>query len=95
MVGTERLLVDGNGTFEQRLGFGIAPLGAISLGKIVETRSDLGMVWTEYLFVDLADGSCTTDCAIANANGPSLIPNVAVKFNESIVRGAINYRFSL
>jgi iron complex outermembrane recepter protein len=49
----------------------------------------------EYLFVDLADGSCTTDCAIANANGPPLIPDVAVKFNESIVRGGINYRFGL
>jgi iron complex outermembrane recepter protein len=49
----------------------------------------------EYLFVDLADGSCTTDCAIANANGPPLIPDVAVKFNESIVRAGINYRFGL
>jgi outer membrane immunogenic protein len=41
----------------------------------------------EYLFVDLANGSCTTDCAIAN------IPNVAVKFDESIVRAGINYKF--
>ena len=49
----------------------------------------------EYLFVDLADGSCTTDCAIADPNGPPVIPNIAVKFNESIVRGGINYRFSL
>jgi outer membrane immunogenic protein len=52
--------------------------------------------WTakaEYLFVDLANGSCTTDCAIANANGPPLIPNVAVKFDESIVRAGINYKF--
>ena len=49
----------------------------------------------EYLFVDLANGSCTTDCAIADANGSPLIPNIAVKFNESIVRGGINYRFSL
>jgi outer membrane immunogenic protein len=49
----------------------------------------------EYLFVNLADGSCTTNCAIANADGTFVIPNVAVKFNESIVRGGINYRFSL
>jgi iron complex outermembrane recepter protein len=49
----------------------------------------------EYLFVDLGNGSCTTDCAIADANGSPLIPNIAVKFNESIVRGGINYRFSL
>jgi outer membrane immunogenic protein len=47
----------------------------------------------EYLFVDLAHGSCTIDCAIANANGPPLIPNVAVKFDESIVRAGINYKF--
>ena len=47
----------------------------------------------EYLFVDLGNGSCTTDCAVANANGPSLIPNVAVKFNESVIRAGINYRF--
>jgi outer membrane immunogenic protein len=52
--------------------------------------------WTakaEYLFVDLADGSCTANCAIQNPNGPPLIPNVAVKFNESIVRAGINYKF--
>ena len=49
----------------------------------------------EYLFVNLADGSCTANCAIADASGTPVIPNVAVKFNESIVRGGINYRFSL
>ena len=49
----------------------------------------------EYLFVNLADGSCTTDCAIADVSGTPIIPNVAVKFNESIVRGGVNYRFSL
>jgi iron complex outermembrane receptor protein len=47
----------------------------------------------EYLFVDLGNGSCTTDCAIQNAKGPPLIPNVAVKFDESIVRAGINYKF--
>jgi outer membrane immunogenic protein len=46
----------------------------------------------EYLFVDLSNGSCTTDCAIVNANGPALIP-VAVKFDENIVRAGINYKF--
>ena len=52
--------------------------------------------WTakaEYLLVDLANGSCTTDCAIQNPNGPPLIPNIAVKFNESIVRAGVNYKF--
>jgi iron complex outermembrane receptor protein len=48
----------------------------------------------EYLFVDLGNGSCTADCAIANANGPPLIPDVAVKFQESVVRGGVNYRFA-
>jgi len=47
----------------------------------------------EYLFVDLGNGSCTTDCAIVDANGPPLIPNVAVKFNESIFRAGVNYKF--
>ena len=58
----------------------------------------LGRNWSakaEYLFVDLADGSCTTDCAIANANGPAIIPNVAVKFDESIVRAGVSYKFGL
>jgi outer membrane immunogenic protein len=49
----------------------------------------------EYLFVDLGNGSCTTNCAIADASGTPIIPNVAVKFNESIVRGGVNYRFGL
>ena len=49
----------------------------------------------EYLFINLADGSCTSACAIADASGTPVIPNVAVKFNESVVRGGINYRFSL
>jgi hypothetical protein len=31
--------------------------------------------------------------AIQNPNGPPLIPNVAVKFNESIVRAGVNYKF--
>ena len=47
----------------------------------------------EYLFVDLGNGSCTPDCAIVDANGPPLIPNVAVKFNESLFRAGINYKF--
>jgi iron complex outermembrane recepter protein len=66
----------------------------------------LGSGWSakaEYLFVDLGNGSCTTDCAIQNPNpaamgnesplGPPTIPNVTVKFNESIFRAGINYKF--
>jgi iron complex outermembrane recepter protein len=57
----------------------------------------LGRNWSakaEYLFVKLADGSCSANCAIADANGPAIIPNAAVSFNESIVRGGINYKFT-
>jgi opacity protein-like surface antigen len=67
----------------------------------------LGAGWSakaEYLFVDLGNGSCTTNCAIQTANtnpategttpfGPPIIPNVAVKFNESMVRAGVNYKF--
>jgi outer membrane immunogenic protein len=49
----------------------------------------------EYLFVDLGNGSCTANCAIADASGgPPVIPTVAVRFDESVVRGGVNYRFS-
>jgi outer membrane immunogenic protein len=56
----------------------------------------LGRNWSakaEYLFVDLADGSCTTACTIANPNGPALVPNVAVKFGASSAR--VSYKFGL
>src|SRR4029077_6763937 len=49
----------------------------------------------ENLFSIPPDGSCPTNCAIADTSGTPVIPNVAVKFNESIVRGGVNYRFSL
>jgi outer membrane immunogenic protein len=52
--------------------------------------------WTgkvEYLFVDLSNGSCAADCAIQNPVGPALIPNVVVKFDESIARVGVNYKF--
>jgi opacity protein-like surface antigen len=63
----------------------------------------LGLNWSakaEYLFVDLGNGSCMIDCALQNPGGlgpnplgPPTIPNVAVKFNESIVRAGLNYKF--
>ena len=67
-----------------------------TLGAGIEVA--LGRNWSakaEYLFVDLADGSCTTACTIANPNGPALVPNVAVKFDESIVRAGVGYKFGL
>jgi iron complex outermembrane recepter protein len=67
----------------------------------------LGWGWSakaEYLFVDLGNGGCTTNCAIQTANtnsatqgttpfGPPIIPNVAVKFDENIFRAGLNYKF--
>jgi len=65
----------------------------------------LGWGWSakaEYLFVDLGNGTCTTNCAIQTVNtsatptsplGPPIIPNVAVKFDESIFRAGLNYKF--
>jgi len=66
-----------------------------TIGAGVEVA--LATNWTvkaEYLFVDLGNGSCTADCAMQNANGPPLVPNVAVKFNESMVRAGLNYKFT-
>jgi outer membrane immunogenic protein len=66
----------------------------LTVGAGVEVA--LAANWTakaEYLFVDLANGSCTADCTIQNPNGPPVIPNIAVKFNESIVRAGVNYKF--
>lgn len=48
----------------------------------------------EYLFVDLGNGSCSTNCPMQNANGPAVIPNVTVRFNESLVRAGIDYKFA-
>jgi hypothetical protein len=54
----------------------------------------------EYLFVELGNGSCTTDCALQNPGGlgpnpleAPTIPIVAVKFDESVIRAGINYKF--
>ena len=53
--------------------------------------------WTakaEYLFVDLGDGLCMADCAIQHPRTPPTIPDIAVKFNESLVRAGLNYKFT-
>jgi iron complex outermembrane recepter protein len=65
-----------------------------TIGAGVEVA--LAANWTakaEYLFVDLANGSCTANCAIQNPNGSPVIPNVAVKFNQNLVRAGVNYKF--
>jgi iron complex outermembrane recepter protein len=66
----------------------------------------LGWGWSakaEYLFVDLGNGGCTTNCAIQTINtgptqgttpfGPPIIPNVTIKYDESIFRAGLNYKF--
>ena len=63
-------------------------------GGIEAALTSQWSVKAEYLFVDLANGSCSADCAIANPNGPPLIPSVAVKFSESMVRAGLNYKFT-
>lgn len=72
--------------------------GAIETGWTAGAGVEVAFApnWTakfEYLFVDLANGACTTDCVIQNPAGPPIIPNIAVKFDESIARAGINYRF--
>jgi hypothetical protein len=52
MVGTERLLVDGQRAFVERLGVGVATLLSVELSQVVEARRDLGMIGTERLLVD-------------------------------------------
>ncbi|MGA3310344.1 MAG: outer membrane protein [Xanthobacteraceae bacterium] len=50
----------------------------------------LAQNWTvkvEYLYVDLANGACTTSC-------PGGFAPVAVSFTESLVRAGINYKFN-
>jgi outer membrane immunogenic protein len=47
--------------------------------------------WTakvEYLFVDLPNGSCTTDDNCGGAAGS------IVSFNENIIRAGVNFKFS-
>jgi iron complex outermembrane recepter protein len=53
--------------------------------------------WTakaEYLFVDLGDGFCMADCAIQHPRAAPTIPDINVKFNESLVRAGLNYKFT-
>jgi outer membrane immunogenic protein len=41
----------------------------------------------EYLYVHLADGNCNVPCG-------SPVPPIDVKFNTSLVRAGLNYKFS-
>jgi iron complex outermembrane recepter protein len=53
--------------------------------------------WTakaEYLFVDLGNGLCMADCAIQHPRTMPTIPDIAVTFNESLVRAGVNYKFT-
>ena len=52
VVGAERLLVDRQRALVQRLGLGIAALGAIQLGEVVEVGADIRVVGAERLLVD-------------------------------------------
>ena len=53
--------------------------------------------WTakaEYLFVDLGNGLCMAECAIQHPRALPTIPDIAVTFNESLVRAGVNYKFT-
>ena len=52
MVGTQRLLEDGQAALVQRLGFGVAALVAMELSQVVERYSDIGVVGSQRLLQD-------------------------------------------
>ncbi|HML07129.1 MAG TPA: outer membrane beta-barrel protein [Xanthobacteraceae bacterium] len=48
----------------------------------------------EYLYVDLEHGSCTTACTYpTGSTPPTVTPNFAVSFTESLVRAGVNWKF--
>ena len=52
MVGPERLLVGWRGALVERLGLGVAALGVVQPGQVVERRRDIGMVGAQRLLAD-------------------------------------------
>ena len=52
MVGAERLLRDRQRALEERLGVGVAALGSVQLGQVVERDGDIGVVGAERLLAD-------------------------------------------
>ncbi len=53
MIGSERLLGDCQGPLEERLGLGVAALGMVQTGQVVEGGGDRGMARPEGGLVDL------------------------------------------
>ena len=54
--------------------------------------------WTakaEYLFVDLSRWVVHDRLRNRRSKWSALIPNIAIKYNESLLRGGVNYRFNL
>ena len=52
MLWSERRLTYGDGALVERLGLGIAALGLIQLGQVVEASRDFGMLRPERLLPD-------------------------------------------
>ena len=77
----------------------IAAITEVAAERDIDSAVEKGNRGALILVVDLGNGSCTTDCVIQrpgtfpNLFGPPTIPNVAVRFNESMVRAGINYKF--
>jgi iron complex outermembrane recepter protein len=100
----DRLLVYGTGGAafgDVRANFSNDPVNSTAeVGWTVGAGVEVAVAanWTakaEYLFVDLGDGLCTADCALQHPRTSPTIPDIAVKFNESLVRAGINYKFTL
>ena len=99
----DRILVYGTGGAafgDVRANFSNDPVSSnTEAGWTVGAGVEVGLAtnWTakaEYLFVDLGNGSCAGDCAIQHSHAMPTIPDIAVKFNESLVRAGLNYKFT-
>ena len=52
VVGAQRLLADGERALVERLGLGVAALGAVERGQVVERGADIGVVGAQRLLAD-------------------------------------------
>ena len=83
MLGTERLLADGERALEERLGLGVGAGGLVEHGEIVERGRDVGMLGAERL---LADG----ERALVERLGLGVGAGGLVERGEIVERGAMS-----
>ena len=70
MLRPERLLADRQGSPVERLGLGVAALGLVQKGQVVEARGDIGMRRSECLLVDHQGSPVERLCLGVAALGP-------------------------